>query len=164
MAMGSLSWGKSDVNIYEGSDLNNPNLTFARGPESQERPFFAKLSGAYELPYGFTVGGAGQYFTGWPETTSVLVSSNTVRLTQVSQSVVIEPSGTRRLPNITMVDLNLKRALKVGALRLEPRIDVFNVFNVAGITSQITQLGASYGNAIEILGGRLIKFGANVNW
>ena len=63
-----------------------------------------------------------------------------------------------------MVDLNLKRAVKVGALRLEPRIDVFNVFNVAGITSQITQLGASYGSAIEILGGRLIKFGANVNW
>ena len=48
MAMGSLSWGNSDVNIYEGSDLNNPNLTFARGPESQERPFFAKLSGAYD--------------------------------------------------------------------------------------------------------------------
>jgi hypothetical protein len=122
------------------------------------------MSGAYELPYGLTVAGTAQYFTGWPITSTVLVGGNTVKLTQVSQSIVVEPSGTKRLPNITMIDMNLKKIMKFGALRLEPRVDIFNLFNVAGITSETTQLGPSYGNAIEILGGRLIKFGANLNW
>jgi hypothetical protein len=122
------------------------------------------MSGAYELPYGLTVASTAQYFTGWPITSTVLVSSNTVRLTQVSQSIVVEPSGTSRLPNITMVDMNLKKLMRFGRSRIEPRVDVFNIFNVAGITSETTQLGPSYGNAIEILGGRLIKLGANFNW
>jgi hypothetical protein len=122
------------------------------------------MSGAYQLPYGLNVAGTAQYFTGWPITATVLVGSNTVRLTQVSQSIVVEPSGTNRLPNITMIDMNLKKTLKFGKMRLEPRVDVFNLFNVAGITSETTLLGPSYGNAIEILGGRLIKFGANFNW
>jgi hypothetical protein len=165
MAMGSLSWGKSDDFIYaDTADLNNPNNTFRRGPDPFDRPLFAKMSGAYELPYGLSVAGTAQYFTGWPITSTVLVSSNTVRLTQVSQSIVVEPSGTNRLPNITMVDMNLKKIMRFGRSRIEPRVDVFNIFNVAGITSETTQLGPSYGNAIEILGGRLIKFGANFNW
>ena len=165
MAMGSLSWGKSDDFIYaDTADLNNPNNAFRRGPDPFDRPLFAKMSGAYELPYGMTVAGTGQYFTGWPITTTVLVSGNTARLTQVSQSLVVEPSGTQRLPNITMFDMNLKKTLRVGAVRIDPRVDVFNVFNVAGITSETTQLGPSYGSAIEIIGGRLIKFGANLNW
>ena len=63
-----------------------------------------------------------------------------------------------------MFDMNLKKTLRVGAVRIDPRVDVFNMFNVAGITSETTQLGPSYGSAIEIIGGRLIKFGANLNW
>ena len=165
MAMGSVSWGKSDDLIYpDSTDLNNPNIAFRRGPDPFDRPLFAKMSGVYELPYGLTVAGTSQYFTGWPITPTVLVTSATARLTQVSQSIVVEPSGTNRLPNITMVDMNLKKVMRFGRARIEPRVDVFNLFNVAGITSETTQLGPSYGNAIEILGGRLIKFGANFNW
>jgi hypothetical protein len=165
MAIGSVSWGKSDDFIYaDTADLNNPNNTFRRGPESTDRPLTAKLSGAYELPYGFTVAGTGQYFKGWPITSTVLVSSNTVKLTQVSQSIVVAPAGATRLPNITEIDINLHRTIKLGKLRLDPRLDVFNLFNVAGITSEVTQLGPSYGNAISIIGGRLVKFGVNFNW
>ena len=165
MAIGSVSWGKSDDFIYaDTADLNNPNNTFRRGPESTDRPLTAKLSGAYELPWELTLAGTGQYFQGWPITQTVLVSSNTVRLTQVSQSIVVAPAGTTRLPNITEIDLNLQRTLRFGKLRVNPRLDVFNLFNVAGITSEVTQLGPSYGNAIAIIGGRLVKFGVNVNW
>jgi hypothetical protein len=60
--------------------------------------------------------------------------------------------------------MNLQRTIRLGALKLVPRVDIFNLFNVAGITSEVTQAGPSYGNAISIIGGRLIKFGVNVNW
>ena len=36
--------------------------------------------------------------------------------------------------------------------------------NLQAVTSQVTQLGSAYGNAITLLGGRLIKFGVNVSF
>ena len=54
--------------------------------------------------------------------------------------------------------------IKIGRMRLSPRVDIFNLLNASGIQSYIPQLGPSYGNAITILDGRLIKFGVNVNW
>jgi hypothetical protein len=122
------------------------------------------MSGAYELPFGFTVSANEQYYTGYPEMTTVVVGSQTVKLTQVSQTLVVQPSGTIRQPNVNIVDLNLKRALKFRGMTVYPRVDVFNVLNTSGIQSYITQLGPTYGNAITILDGRLIKFGANLNW
>ena len=165
MAIGSVSWGKSDDFIYaDTADLNNPNITFRRGPESTDRPLTGKLSGAHELPYELTLAGTMQYFRGWPIAQTVLVSSNTMKLTQVSQSITIAPAGSTRLPNITEVDINLQRTIRLGQLKFSPRVDVFNLFNVAGITSEVTQLGPSYGNAIAIIGGRLVKFGVNATW
>jgi hypothetical protein len=165
MALGSLSVGKNVGDVYGGTeDLNNPNFTFRNGLLTNDRHVFFKMSGAYELPLGFTVAANGQYYSGYPELTTVLVSSQTVKLTQVSQSIVVQPSGAIRQPSATIVDLNVQKSLKMGRMRLSPRIDVFNILNASGIQSYITQLGPSYGNAITILDGRLIKFGANVNW
>jgi hypothetical protein len=165
MALASLSVGKNTGDIYGGTeDLNNPNFTFRQGLLSNDRLVFFKVSGAYEMPFGFTVAANGQYYTGYPEQTTVLVNSQTVKLTQVSQAIVIQPAGTIRQPRVTIIDLNLQRRVKIGRLAFSPRMDIFNLFNTSGIQSYITQLGPSYGNAITILDGRLIKFGVNVNW
>jgi hypothetical protein len=167
MLMGSLSLGKSEADIYGefiGSDLNNPNFAFRRGPRSEDVPVAFKMSGAYELPYGFRVAANGQYFRGWPETTTVRVSSNTVALTQVNQVLTVEPRGTTRLPGVTLVDLNLAKTWRRGSLSFEPRIDVFNLLNASAVTLRITELGPAYGRAGEILGARLIRAGANITW
>ena len=94
----------------------------------------------------------------------MFVNSQTVKLTQVSQSIVVQASGTIRQPGATIVDLNLLRPVTVGRMKVSPRVDVFNILNASGIQSYISQLGPSYGNAITILDGRLVKFGVNVNW
>jgi hypothetical protein len=167
MLMGSLSLGSSDADIYGefiASDLNNPNFTFRRGPRAEYVPVSFKMSGAYELPWGFRMAANGQYFTGFPETTTVRVAANTVTLTQVSQVLTIEPRGTSRLPGIKLVDLNLTKRLRLGGLSLEPRIDVFNILNSSAITLRNTELGPAYGRASELLGARLIRAGANITW
>jgi hypothetical protein len=164
MLLGSISVGKNFGDIYGANDLNNPNFTFRQGLLTNDRHVFFKMSAAYELPFGFTVAANEQYYTGYPEMTTVVVTTQTVRLTQVSQTLVVEPSGTKRQPNVNIVDLNLKRSLKFGGVRFYPRVDVFNILNTSGIQTYITQLGSTYGNAITILDGRLIKFGVNVNW
>jgi hypothetical protein len=164
MMMGSASWGKSDIDIAGTVDLNNPNFTFRRGPESNERPFFLKVSSAYQAPLGVTVAANFQHYLGLPETTTVQVTSATVRLTQVNQTLVVDPVGTIRQPDVSLLDLNVQRPFTLGKMRLDPRIDVFNLLNSSGITSYVAQLGPSYGRAIEVIGGRLIKFGVNFNF
>jgi carboxypeptidase family protein len=165
MLMGGLSIGKNFGDIYGGaSDLNNPNFTFRRGVIGSDVPVTLKASGLYQLPYGMSMSGSVQHFTGFPENTIVLVGSNTVSLTQVSQSLVVEPRGTTRLPNVNAVDVSVRKAMRIGGFKVEPVMDVFNLLNNASIQARTTQLGPTYGQAANILRGRLIKLGANVNF
>jgi hypothetical protein len=165
MLLGSLSVGKNVGDVYGGTeDLNNPNFTFRNGLLTNDRHVFFKISGAYELPWAFTAASNVQYYSGYPELTTVFVTSQTVKLTQVSQSIVVQPSGTIRQPGATIVDMNLMRPITVGHAKFSPRVDIFNVLNASGVQTYIAQLGPSYGNAITILDGRLVKFGITVNW
>jgi len=166
MLLGSLSVGRNTGDVYGGTeDLNNPNFTFRNGLLTNDRRVFFKLSGAYEFPYQFTVASNVQFYSGYPELTTAFVTSQTTKLTQVSQSIVVQPSGTIRQPGATIVDMNVIRPFTIGGrLKVSPRMDVFNLLNASGIQSYIAQLGPSYGNAITILDGRLVKFGLNVNW
>jgi Carboxypeptidase regulatory-like domain/TonB dependent receptor-like, beta-barrel len=165
MLMGSATYGRNVGDIYGTADLNNPNNTFRRGVATvDDVPLFFKISGAYTLPYGVQTAGNWSHYTGWPETTTVRVSSNTIRLTQVNQNIVVEPRGTTRMEDVTQVDLNFKRPLTLGRLKFEPRVDIFNLLNANAVLNKIQQLGPTYQNVIEILGSRMVKIGANVSW
>lgn len=164
MLMGSFNYGKTEGDIHDGADLNNPNFLFRRGEGQYDVPLFTKLNGVYEWPYGFMTGVSAQYYQGWPETTTVRVSADTVRLTQVNQTLVVQPRGTVRRPNVTTVDFNLGKRLTRGALRVEPRLEIFNLFNASAVQLRIEQLGPTYGQATDLLGARLIKLGASVSW
>ncbi len=166
MAMGSVVFGKHRGSIYEAeADLNNPNYVFRRGLASAtEVPVFLKFSGSYDLPYGLVAAGTLQWYKGWPETTTVRVGSNTARLTQVHQDIVVEPRGTVRMDNVTLVDLNFRKRFRLGTMTWEPRLDLHNLLNASTVTDQIQQLGPSYHNVIALLGSRMIKLGANLSW
>jgi hypothetical protein len=171
--LSSLSLSHNVQDVYCGGivlctaaigDLNNPNLGFRRGRGPQDVPVFAKISGVYTLPKQFSVGVSGQYFRGWPDKTTVLVQPNTTRLTQGTQAVVVQAVGTTTLPSINLWDINLRRSFKAGKFSIDPRVDVYNVFNEAAATQWITQLGATFHQPIAVTGGRLVKFGFNMTF
>ncbi len=164
MLMGGVSFGKSLGNIYGTADLNNPNFMFRRGVIGDDVPVSFKAFGLYQLPYGISVSGSAQHFTGFPEITSVLVSRNTVTLTQVSQSITVEPRGTTRLPDVNMIDISVRRAFRRDEYSVEPVLDIFNLTNGAAIRGRTTLLGPTYGRAADIQRGRLIKLGINVKF
>jgi len=164
MVMGSATFGRNDTYIHGQADLNNPNFQNGRGPEDLNIPVQLKLSGSYLLPYNITFGASALHYTGWPDTNTVRVTSATARLTQVTQDIVVEPRGTTRKDNLNVVDINFGRTLTRGTYRIEPRVEVFNLLNTGVITSRITQYGPTYGNAIEVYGGRTIKFASSVAW
>ncbi|MGH9387686.1 MAG: TonB-dependent receptor [Vicinamibacterales bacterium] len=164
MLMASFAYGHDRGS--SGGDLNNPNnAQYRYGIATNfDVPVFFKLAGTYQLPYGINASGSFQYYVGWPETTVVRVSSDTVRLTQTNQNVIIEPRGTVRMDNVKLVDLSFKKAFGRAGMRLEPRLDIYNLLNGSTVTDRIQQLGPSYHNVIELLGARMVKFGANVSW
>jgi hypothetical protein len=171
MVMGGLSIGHWIGDIYtisgnlgSSGDQNNPNLTFRRGVNANDVPVSFKGSGAYQLPYGFSASASLLHFTGLPELTTVTVGANTVRLTQVTQSIVVQPSGTTRLPSQNGLDLSLRKTLKIGGWKVDPVFDCYNVFNMAATTARTSVLGPAFGNVVSIVRGRLIKLGVNVNW
>jgi hypothetical protein len=167
MLMSGLSLGRNVGDIYGESespgDLNNPNFTFRRGLVN-DVPVLFKASSTYQLPYRIMLSGTVQHFTGLPELTTVSIGANTVRLTQVTQSLVVEPSGTARLPDVNLVDLSVRKNVRTRLLSFEPVLDFYNVTNANTIQGRTTQLGPTYGQPTSVLRGRLLRLGVNVNF
>ena len=165
MLMGGLSLGDTAGDIYgAGAALNNPNYQFRRGVNTYDIPVSFKAFGLYELPYQLQLSASAQHFTGFPEVTTVRVSGNTVALTQVAQTLTVEPRGTTRRESVNMVDISLRRSFVNGRYQVTPVLDVFNLFNNAAIAARVTTLGSAYQRVRDIQRGRLVKFGLNVDF
>jgi hypothetical protein len=172
MLMGGASFGKHVGDIYcltAGttactSYLSNPNFTYRRGIAGFDKPYTFRLSGLYQLPYAISLSGTLIRDAGYPEITTVLVSGATVSLTQVSQSLVVEPRATKRLPALNQLDLSIKRSWRSGARSFEPRLDIYNALNASTIIGRNSQLGPVYGQVSNIQRGRLIKIGFNMDF
>jgi hypothetical protein len=173
MLMAGASFGRTLGDIFcnnsvtctaATSDLNNPNFAFRQGRIGNDVPVSLRMSGLYQMRWGVSVSATAQHFTGFPENTTVLVGGNTVKLTQVSQAVVVEPRGTTRPPPVNSLDVSLRKTWKFGRMAAEPVLDLYNLMNAASLLSRVTQLGPTYLTPVTIQRGRLIKLGVNVNF
>ena len=165
MMIAGLSFGDNQGDIFGTSDLNNPNFQFRHGVIGNQVPVSVKVSGSYLAPYGILASAVFQHYTGFPETTTVSVGASTVALTQVTQSIVVEPRGTTRLPDVNLVDVNVKKDIRIGSqLSAQPVVEVFNLLNSNAIQARTTVLGPAYGRASNIVLGRMVKFGVNMKF
>jgi outer membrane receptor protein involved in Fe transport len=165
--MAGASFGKSIGDVL-GGDLNNPNSSeLRRGRLGNDVPWSYRLSGVYDLPYRIaSVSGTMQYYKGVPESTTVSVGSGAVPggLTQVTQSLLVEPRGDVRLPNVFSLDISLRKSIRRGSTSFEPRLDFYNLTNEATVTNWLTTLGSTYHRASTIQAGRMIKAGLSVEF
>ena len=158
---GGGSFGHARVKS-RGGNRSDPNIIespFDEGVPFGDRPWSYRMTGVYELPWEVSLSGTWQYMIGAPETTTVLVTNQTVLLAQGNQSVVVLPVGDVRLPNVATLDLSLRKRFVLGGGRtLSPRLDIFNATNEATISDWVGQLGPTYHNPSDVQRGRLIKF------
>jgi Carboxypeptidase regulatory-like domain len=160
MLTSGLSFGRA-IGWTGGTDLENPNQTLnARGVVGNDIPYSVRLSGLYELPYHISASGTFQNQAGPPEATVVSVASNTVTLTQGSQTITTQSRGTVRLPPVRQLDLSFRRPFRMGSRSFSPRLDVYNMANNATVTAWTQTLGSSYHNVTGVQRGRTIKVGA----
>ena len=145
-----------------GGNRSDPNVIespYDTGVPFGDRPWSYRMSGAYELPWDLSLAVSGSAMVGAPETTTVLVTNQTINLAQGNQSVVMAPVGDLRLPNVATLDLSLRKRFDLGGGRsLAPRVDIFNATNEATISEWVSQLGPNYHNPSDVQRGRLVKF------
>lgn len=65
---------------------------------------------------------------------------------------------------LTQVDVRLTKIFKVGSTRVQGMFDVYNILNASTILSEVTTYGSSWLRPTAILGGRLFKFGAQLDF
>ncbi|MBI4471177.1 MAG: TonB-dependent receptor [Acidobacteria bacterium] len=167
MVMGGLTIGATRGDTRSATtDLNDPNFTFRRGRLSNDVPVSFKLSGTYQLPFGVSVSGNFQHFTGFPEPTTVLVTRASVPgLTRTSQAIEVEPRSASRLPEVNMADISFKKMFRFAErITFEPALDIFNAGNSAAIQGRVTQLGPAYRRVSSILAPRFVRIGFKVDF
>jgi hypothetical protein len=64
----------------------------------------------------------------------------------------------------TQIDLRFSKRVAVGRLRVLGKADFYNVLNRSAVARQNFTYGPTYGQPTEVMGGRLFKFGAQVDF
>jgi len=144
-------------------DTNDPNnlININDRVQASDTPNIVKLGGTYILPYGLQISGNYRYYTGKPLTRNLVVQD----LNQGQVTVPAEPRGTYRYPDVSLLDLRISKVFPVGkTAKLEGMFNLFNTFNAGTVINQVTTLGPSYGQPIQLLTPIVAGFGARLTF
>ena len=179
---GGLSVGRTVTdNCYT---MGNPQLVFAgsaggtTAPRTLEnchisRPWSAatqvKFLVVYPLPWGLRTSATYQNIPGIPITASYpaqnaeILSSLGRNLSAGSTAQVridLIPPNTVFEDRIQQVDFRVTRSFTMGKLKLRGNFDVYNALNAAAVLADNTGFGSNWLQPAQILGGRLLKVSA----
>jgi len=149
-----------------GSDLNNPNFRINnRGAIGFDSTYQIRGGFSYQLPADFLLAGSIREATGQPQVRLYPVTTSIVPgLTQVTQNVQVAARGDYRYPWVNLVDLRVTKSFRSGGVRIEPTLDLFNVFNNNAVTAAVTTIGPSLGRPSAIVMGRLVRIGGRITF
>jgi len=170
-ATGNLGtdWGGFEASGWSSSFVDPNSWVNRGGPTNLDSEWQFKVSGTYFAPLGFSFSGFYQYLTGIP-----LYRTYTVTVFQGTTTVAADPWDTWRLDGFSRLDLRAEKVFTFGSnLELGLIVDVFNVFNESGVTSENGFTGAydpftgaftagqgEFGRAMSVQAPRLIRLGA----
>jgi hypothetical protein len=84
------------------------------------------------------------------------VSGGVVNGAQLN-GIRLVPPGSQYLKRWNQLDVQVKRLFTVGTVRLEPGIDVYNIFNSNVVLVQNQNFGTALGRPDRVLQGRLLR-------
>ena len=152
---------------FPGPLLNNPNHgDLHEGPTFWDRPFIARVSGSYRLPWGFAVAGSFRAHSGWPNYRSVIFTETLDGrpLPQGSTEVIVEPPGAARSPAVPILDLRLDHRLDLPAdAEFSTYFDVFNALNLNNVVGEGSR-DDSFGAVVGILPPRVARVGVRLRF
>jgi hypothetical protein len=180
---GSVS-GKQFCGIYD----INPAVDLRPGFCDVSRPWSSstqiKFSVVYPLPWDFQASTIYQNIPGVPIRATYVASNAEIR-PSLGRHLAACPSQTAATCNqnfaaidlippfslygdrIQQVDLRLTRNFPMGARRLQGNFDIYNILNASTVQNEQAAYRVAnnqWRNAIQVMGGRLIKFSAQLTF
>jgi hypothetical protein len=164
MMMGSFTWNDTRLD-YNGADRGYQDPTDVAQYDGRQAGtlnvrWVAKLSGMYQLPWGFSTGAFLNTRQGFPFYREIRTPSRSGGLG--TADVDVYPFTSERYPNLTLVDWRIdKRVALPGNTRLDLVATVFNVLNSNTVLDRFRRQESSTANNIEeVLAPRVINLQA----
>jgi carboxypeptidase family protein/TonB-dependent receptor-like protein len=171
---GGWSAGKA-INVT-CANLSDPNTLYNCDHSQLGIPYrhSVKMAGSFPLPYGLTLGtsmvsNAGSLLgSNVPDPTLPVMWAVPANLFPGGRTQAVtmrlDTPGTRYLERWNQLDLNLRRTFRAGSLRLDPGVDVYNVFNTNPVLTENQNFGSSLGRPLKVLQGRLMRLTAQISF
>jgi Carboxypeptidase regulatory-like domain/TonB dependent receptor-like, beta-barrel len=142
----------STLGLTSGAPYN-PNEEINKIDDSWESD--SKVSGSYQIPYDIRLGVNYQYRSGRAYSRTVLFSGGR---TIPSMVLNVEPYGTRRLPNINLLDFRAEKTINLPAgRRLSVRANLYNLLNASTVTALNSRSGSTFLRPSTILPARTVE-------
>jgi len=138
-----------------------------------------KLMAVYPLPWNIQTSAVYQNSPGIPITAQYVVTNAAIvpslgrnlascrgaATCNANVTVDLIPPTVLFEPRLQQLDLRFSRIIPLGGTRrLRADIDVYNVFNVSNVLSMNTTYGSVWQDVRQILGGRLVRLGGQINF
>ncbi len=137
-----------------------------------------KLSGIYPLPWGLQASAVFINLPGAPINATQVVSNAQIApslgrnlgacrgaaVCNATATVTIVEPNTVREPRDAQVDLRFSKNVRLQRFRLQPRFDIYNLFNANTILASQARFGPIWLTPNDVLPGRMFKVGAQFDF
>ena len=180
---GGVSTGKTVVNkcfvVDSPQQLYQCEIPVRDNPWGTDYPSTqVKINGVYPLPWDLQVSATYQNLQGIPILAD-LVYTNAQIAPSLGRNLgacrgaatcnatatvsLIEP-GTEFEGRYNQLDLRLTKTIRLGQMRLQGMADAYNVLNASTIVGRVNAYGPRWGRPTNVQLGRIVKFGAQLDW
>ena len=141
-----------------------------------------KFLAVYPLPWDFQVSATYQNIPGIPVTASRVYTNAEIRpslgrdlgqcrgVTPCTANVVVDtvPQGAMSEDRLQQIDVRFTRSFRLAVARIRANLDFYNLFNGGDVLNMTTRYAGATGGQwlkpIQILGGRMFKFSAQLDF
>jgi outer membrane receptor protein involved in Fe transport len=161
--LGAVTIGRNSAQT--SASTNPKDLIKADGDDLLDSRVIVNVSALYQLPWQLSASAHFAHYDGQPLRRIYTVTrTNAPQLRQVSQDVLLLPTGLERKPDQSLLDLRLGRRLALrDSLTIEPLLEVYNVLNENASVTEVEQVGPALGRISRNLDARLLRLGVRVN-
>ena len=163
------TWNRDQANAYLGQAVRQnaypltPNDLINAGNDGwyEFTTWSAKIYGTYQGPWDLRVTPYLRHQSGQPFGRTFSTTLNYGR----NIRILAEPMDTRRMDNITILDLRVEKGFRLpGGRRVAGFVDAFNLLNANPEETATWISGPSFLRPLNIIAPRIVRIGTKLEW